>query len=405
MGQTLTNGVYLPDNGERNCYTGLSQNWQKLDNLIGSHGDTVSFSQTLTEGVEIGKITINGVDIAMYHTDYSDKADADNVYTKAEANTLLNGKADKATTLSGYGITDAYTKAQVENKISELVNSAPETLDTLNELATALGNDPNFATTIANQIGSKANDSDVVHKSGNETISGVKTFSNDIRINKTSPFLNVFSSEYIKGQAPTSNIYSGVRFFDDIDSGSENTITGGFEIEYNRDGYNRSYISSRNYAEGTHKFFTVGLRVPNDNTRSIDFLPSVNSIISLGTPTYKWKNVNTNAINGINPGALSLPNLSDAHTSILGYITKFNDSNYYIPLADGYICLTNNSNKNIRLRLGSSGFYSDQIGAWHSVYIPVRKDILVDIYIGLVGNFEFSTAELIANFYLCQGNV
>ena len=34
-----------------------------------------------------------------------------------------------------------------------MVNSAPETLDTLNELATALNNDPSFATTIATSIG------------------------------------------------------------------------------------------------------------------------------------------------------------------------------------------------------------------------------------------------------------
>ena len=90
----------------------------------------------------------------------------------------VSGKADKATTLSGYGITDAYTKTQVDKKVSDLVNSAPETLDTLNELANALGNDPNFATTVANQIGTKANDSDVVHKSGNEDIRGVKNFNN-----------------------------------------------------------------------------------------------------------------------------------------------------------------------------------------------------------------------------------
>lgn len=396
MGQTLTNGVYLPDNGERNCYTGLSQNWQKLDNLIGSHGDTVSFSQTLTEGVEIGKITINGVDIAMYHTDYSDKADADNVYTKAEANTLLNGKADKATTLSGYGITDAYTKAQVENKISELVNSAPETLDTLNELATALGNDPNFATTIANQIGSKANDSDVVHKSGSETITGKKTFNDTVTSNKTGRILNCFDDNLspdtdINGLPPVGHT-NGMYFVT-----KENHTYANTQVKVFTDGIVSNELNVYKYNDFSVNR-GVALQIRQDSSSS--FYPKTSNNIDLGGLTNKWK-----TFNGINPGALSLPNLSDAHTSILGYITKFNDSNYYIPLADGYICLTNNSNKNIRLRLGSSGFYSDQIGAWHSVYIPVRKDILVDIYIGLVGNFEFSTAELIANFYLCQGNV
>ena len=43
----------------------------------------------------------------------------------------------------------------VDSKVAEIVNSAPETLDTLNELATALGNDPNFATTVSTQIGGK----------------------------------------------------------------------------------------------------------------------------------------------------------------------------------------------------------------------------------------------------------
>lgn len=46
-------------------------------------------------------------------------------------------------------------KAYTDQEVAGLVNSAPETLDTLNELAQALGDDPNFATTVANQIGLK----------------------------------------------------------------------------------------------------------------------------------------------------------------------------------------------------------------------------------------------------------
>ena len=36
MGQTLTHGVYLPDEGERNCYSGLAANWQLLDGAVGT---------------------------------------------------------------------------------------------------------------------------------------------------------------------------------------------------------------------------------------------------------------------------------------------------------------------------------------------------------------------------------
>ena len=72
---------------------------------------------------------------------------------------LEQTKADKATTLAGYGITDAYTKDETDQRINsavaDLVDQAPEMLDTLNELANALGDDPNFATTITNELANK----------------------------------------------------------------------------------------------------------------------------------------------------------------------------------------------------------------------------------------------------------
>ena len=52
--------------------------------------------------------------------------------------------------LAGYA-TETYVNTQVAN----LVDSAPTTLDTLNELAAALGDDPNFATTISTDIGNR----------------------------------------------------------------------------------------------------------------------------------------------------------------------------------------------------------------------------------------------------------
>lgn len=51
------------------------------------------------------------------------------------------------------------TETYVNNQISSLINGAPGALDTLKELATALGNDSSFATTITNQLALKANTS------------------------------------------------------------------------------------------------------------------------------------------------------------------------------------------------------------------------------------------------------
>lgn len=51
------------------------------------------------------------------------------------------------------------TETYVNTQIANLVDTAPTTLDTLNELAAALGDDPNFATTITTQLGLKVNTS------------------------------------------------------------------------------------------------------------------------------------------------------------------------------------------------------------------------------------------------------
>jgi len=56
------------------------------------------------------------------------------------------------------GIVVGYaTEGYVNIAVANLVDSAPETLDTLNELAAALGDDANFSTTITNSLAGKAN--------------------------------------------------------------------------------------------------------------------------------------------------------------------------------------------------------------------------------------------------------
>ena len=51
----------------------------------------------------------------------------------------------------------SYYTSYADTAVANIVDSAPGTLDTLNELAAALGDDPNFATTTATNIGTKAN--------------------------------------------------------------------------------------------------------------------------------------------------------------------------------------------------------------------------------------------------------
>jgi hypothetical protein len=65
---------------------------------------------------------------------------------------------DAGTKTVGIDLSSYDTSTEVDSKIANLVDAAPGTLDTLNELAAALGNDENFSTTVANAIGANSLD-------------------------------------------------------------------------------------------------------------------------------------------------------------------------------------------------------------------------------------------------------
>ncbi|WP_249923074.1 tail fiber protein, partial [Escherichia coli] len=71
------------------------------------------------------------------------------------ASPALTGVPTAPTAAQGTSNTQIATTAYVRAAISALVGSSPEALDTLNELAAALGNDPNFATTMTNALAGK----------------------------------------------------------------------------------------------------------------------------------------------------------------------------------------------------------------------------------------------------------
>ena len=68
----------------------------------------------------------------------------------------LTGTPTSITPTSGDNSTKIATTAFVVTEIADLVDSAPASLDTLSELATALGQDENFSTTVTNSISLKA---------------------------------------------------------------------------------------------------------------------------------------------------------------------------------------------------------------------------------------------------------
>ncbi|WP_312153194.1 phage tail-collar fiber domain-containing protein [Lelliottia nimipressuralis] len=92
-----------------------------------------------------------------------------------KASPTLTGTPKAPTAAAGNNTTQLATTAFVQAAIAALVNSSPGALDTLNELAAALGNDPNFATTMTNALAGK------MDKSANGTdIADVAAFLNNL---------------------------------------------------------------------------------------------------------------------------------------------------------------------------------------------------------------------------------
>jgi hypothetical protein len=130
---SLTNAPDLFD-GAYSSLTG------KPDLFSGSYND-------LTNKPTLSTVSSSG--------EYADLLNKPNLSTVATSGSYAD-LSDKPTipSLTGYA-----TESYVNSSIANLVDTAPTTLNTLNELATALGDDANFAATVTTALGTKANTS------------------------------------------------------------------------------------------------------------------------------------------------------------------------------------------------------------------------------------------------------
>jgi hypothetical protein len=90
---------------------------------------------------------------------------------------------------------------QLSTEVANLVDAAPSTLNTLNELAAALGDDPNYATTITAALGTKANASSLGTLATKSTI-GTDDITNSA---VTDAKISTVSSSKLSGRVPRTN--------------------------------------------------------------------------------------------------------------------------------------------------------------------------------------------------------
>ena len=131
------------DNGNSGTIFGIAQTQSGTDYayLTLSAAGNLHISNNITLNG-----TVDGVDIAARNTLFGGLTSSSGVLTNGVTATTQSA-SDNSTKVA----TTAYT----DTAISNLVDSSPSTLNTLNELAAALGDDANFSTTVTNSIATK----------------------------------------------------------------------------------------------------------------------------------------------------------------------------------------------------------------------------------------------------------
>lgn len=375
MGQTLTNGLYLPDEGERYCYDGLASNWTILDAVVGGYN------------AHIGNTTI--------HITSEERIKWNTGVTQAYVLRYASSSVSANSTVA-YSSLDNTDNVKIDDKVLDqdgklysvtAVDSANSQI-TVGALLIDLSKDSDLSNYYT-KAEVDALDSNAVHKAGNETITGNKLFEGAS---------NLLASNIVVSSDSTYVI--GIKDQKLVDKNLFNILNK--RITYN---------NSRN----TRYTWTIYNKNNNGNTissgvqlaLSVDgqayFYPINDNDIFFGALTSYIKGVFTKKINNLTPSSLSMPNIANK-IDISGYITDLAGGlNTYTPPDNGWICIqTDNSSVNNYIRCDYDVIRVESNGNGQasglSCLIPVITNTQVNIRV-------VCTTLSSAYFIPCQGNI
>jgi hypothetical protein len=199
---------------------------------------------------------------------YVDTADA--LKLNLSGGTMSGAIAMGGSKVTGLGTpsasTDAATKGYVDTEVSALVDSSPDALNTLNELAAAINDDANFSTTITNSIATKL-------PLAGGTLTGDIVMGTNAVTSTANPATNDELSRkgYVDAQDATKLNLSGGTMSGAIAMGTSK-ITGLGDPTANQDGATKNYVD------------TTAL-LKSGGTMASAIAMGGNKITGLGTPT------------------------------------------------------------------------------------------------------------------------
>ena len=419
----LPNGIIIPEKFSRDWYADLYHNWQELDNLLGGgtpkdgtltiqkNGDTVgtfSANQATDETVNIevpdvnnGTLTIqqNGTTVDSFSANSSSDKTVNIQCVDLTNNQTVGGNKEFTGTTTAHDVIPSATDTYNFGSPSYQWNNAYIKSLTINGVA--------CGDILTHNV------SEFVGVSSNQTISGVKTFSSNITIQGS-----------YNGNEFSSNARTVLEFRANRDTANKSGIYLS-KFRQNRAqgemGYNDSHILTIDVLENevrTNDLFRFSFKGWVNDVSTKAYLEPYNSNTQtfLGTASHKWADVGTNAINGINPGALSLP--SDSYINVDTTAWDLTCSNgklgSFTPTADGWLMLhvANSGTNEVNFWIiggviginNKSTLNTSDNKNFNMITIPVEKDKTYNIY-GNASEYVAGRSIGYCKFMPCQGNV
>lgn len=277
MGQTLSHGVYLPNEGERNCYAGLASNWQILNTAVGNIAEKAPLVHTHGNITNDGKVgttanlpLITGTGGAITAGAFGNQA---NTFCEGNDSRLSDARTPVAHTHGKSDVTDLLN--------SNFIPSANNSYD----------------------LGSSSYQWNNLYAKKTYT-SLIKAATGDLIIQSN-------------GTNKSVAIYNGTLVGD-----------GGGIWLYGKDHANGSKVRLQIYNTTTSGYEGVDLS-------NSSLYPAPNTLLNLGTSTNKWK-----TFNGINPGALGLPSGNYDPIDTDGWDLTGATNQAYTPTVNGWLFIS-----------------------------------------------------------------
>ena len=171
------------------------------DGLASNYDPAGSASQALTDAQTYADAQVQDSQITSTTTwsSYKTSTEIGLAQTAAEAYTDTREGAITTAYEAYADQAEVDAKAYADQKVADLVDSAPALLDTLNELAAAIGDNPNYATDLATSVGEK------VAKAG-DTMTGLLVLSADPSAN-----LGAATKQYVDQAEVDAKAYTDTR--------------------------------------------------------------------------------------------------------------------------------------------------------------------------------------------------